>query len=186
MKLAIVVCIKFLIMKSTVFRYGIYSALTILAIAWIAFFAFSNSSKTIQEVAGYLSMLLAMIFVFLGIRHFRNNVNGGVLTFGQGLKIGALIVLIPAVAFGLFDILYTEVINPSWKDEYYAQKIEDLRKSVVADKLDAAIKKAEKEKEMFSNPVFHFLVMGGTVFILGFIVSIISSLTLRRSKANVA
>jgi hypothetical protein len=48
-------------------------------------------------------MLLAMVFVFLGIRHFRDHENEGMLTFGQGLKIGVLIVLIPAVAFGLFD-----------------------------------------------------------------------------------
>lgn len=170
-------------MKSTVFRYGIYSALTILATAWVAFFALANASLTIQEVAGYLSMLLAMIFVFLGIRHFRNNVNGGVLTFGQGLKIGVLIVLIPAVAFGLFDILYTEVINPGWKEDYYSKYIENLRKSVAADKLDAAIKKAEKEKEMFANPAFQFLLMGGTVFVVGFIVTIISTLALRRNKA---
>ena len=170
-------------MKLTVFRYGIYSALTVLAIAWIAFFALGNASMTVQEVAGYLSMLLAMIFVFLGIRHFRNNVNGGVLTFGQGLKIGVLIILIPAVSFGLFDILYTEVINPGWKDDYYTQYIENLRKSVAADRLDAAIKKAEKEKEMFANPLFQFLLMGGTVFIIGFIVTIISTLALRRNKA---
>ena len=173
-------------MKSTVFRYGIYSALTIVVIAWAAFFAFGNASQTIQEVAGYLSMLLAMIFVFLGIRHFRNNVNGGVLTFGQGLKVGVLIILIPAVSFGLFDILYTEVINPTWKDDYYSQYIENLRKTVAADKLESAIKKAEKEKEMFANPVFQFLLMGGTVFIIGFIVAIISSLTLRRSKTALA
>lgn len=170
-------------MKSTVFRYGIYSALTILAIAWIAFFALRDASQAIQETAGYLSMLLAMIFVFLGIRHFRNHVNGGVLTFGQGLKIGVLIVLIPAVAFGLFDILYTEVINPTWQEDYYAKYIDNLKKSVSADKLDAAIMKAEKDKEMFSNPVFHFLIMGGTVFVIGFIVTIISTLALRRTKA---
>ena len=94
--------------------------------------------------------------------------------------------LIPAVAFGLFDILYTEVINPTWKDEYYSTYIENLKKSVSADKLDAAIKKAEREKEMFANPAFQFLLMGGTVFIIGFIVTIISSLTLRRSKAVIA
>lgn len=169
-------------MKSTVYRYGIYSALTIVILGWTAFFALRNASLSMQEVAGYLSMLLAMIFVFLGIRHFRNNVNGGILTFGQGLKIGLLIILIPAVSFGLFDLLYTEVINPGWKDEYYSQYIENLRKSVAADKLDAAIRKAEKEKAMFENPVFQFLLMGGTVFIIGLIVTIISSLALRKTR----
>jgi len=172
-------------MKSTVFRYGIYATLTIVGLSWGVYFRLKNLGQGLQEVSGYLTMLLAMIFVFLGIRHFRDKVNGGYLSFGQGLKIGVLIVLIPAVAFGLFDILYTEVLNPTWKEDYYSKYIEDLRKSVVAEKLDAAIKKAEREKEMFSNPVFQFLLMGGTVFIIGFIVSIISSLTLRRTKTAI-
>src|SRR5687767_3327283 len=173
-------------MKSTIYRYGIYATLTIVGLGWGAFFLLKNTELSLQVVAGYLSMLLAMIFVFLGIRHFRDRVNDGYLSFGQGLKIGVLIVLIPAVAFGLFDILYTEVLNPTWKEDYYSKYIENLRKSVAADKLDAAIKKAEKEKEMFSNPGFQFLLMGGTVFIIGFIVTIISSLTLRRTKTAVA
>ena len=169
-------------MKSTVFRYGIYATLTIVGLSWGVFFLLKNMGQGLQEVSGYLTMLLAMIFIFFGIRHFRDRVNGGYLSFGQGLKIGVLIVIIPAVAFGLFDILYTEVLNPTWKEEYYTKYIDGLKKSVAADKLDAAIKKAEKEKEMFSNPLFQFLLMGGTVFILGFIVAIISSLTLRRRK----
>lgn len=172
-------------MKSTVYRYGIYATLTIVGLSWGVFFLLKNLGQGLQEAAGYLTMLLAMIFIFFGIRHFRDRVNGGYLSFGQGLKVGVLIVLIPAIAFGLFDILYTEVLNPTWKEDYYAKYIEDLRKSVAADKLDAAINKAEKEKEMFSNPAFQFLLMGGTVFIIGFIVSIISSLTLRRSKTSI-
>ena len=173
-------------MKSTVFRYGMYATLTIVGLSWGVFFLLKNMGQGLQEVSGYLTMLLAMIFIFFGIRHFRDRVNGGYLSFGQGLKIGVLIVIIPAVAFGLFDILYTEVLNPTWKEEYYTKYIDGLKKSVAADKLDAAIKKAEKEKEMFSNPLFQFLLMGGTVFIIGFIVAIISSLTLRRSKNAIA
>jgi hypothetical protein len=80
-------------------------------------------------------------------------------------------------------LIITEVINPTWQEDYYAKYIENLRKSVAADKLDYAIKKAEKQKEMFSNPIYQFLLMGGTVFIIGFIVTIISTLALRRNKA---
>ena len=173
-------------MKSTVYRYGVYATLTIVGLSWGVFFLLKNLGQGLQEAAGYLSILLAMIFIFFGIRHFRDRVNGGYLSFGQGLKLGVLIVLLPAVAFGLFDILYTEIFNPTWKDDYYSKYIENIRKSVAADKLEAAIKKAEKEKEMFSNPLFQFLLMGGTVFIIGFIVAIISSLTLRRSKTAIA
>ena len=98
-------------MKQVVFRYGIYAGLAILVLGALHVFVFMPPmiSWEMAEVAGYLTMILCMIFVFMGIRYYRDHVNNGFLTFGQGLKLGALIVLVPAVTFGLFDILYTEV-----------------------------------------------------------------------------
>lgn len=174
-------------MKPTVLRYGIFATIAIVTLSAIHFFiVVPNASWANAEVAGYLTMLLSMVFVFAGIKHYRDKVNNGFLSFGQGLKIGALIVLIPAVAFGLFDLLYTEVINPEWLDEYYKTMTEKLKTSTAPEKLDAALSKMQREKEMFSNPIFQFLLMALTVFIIGFIVTIISSLTLRRNKTAAA
>jgi hypothetical protein len=170
-------------MKPVVFRYGIYTALAIVALGIIQFFiVMPNVTYETAEIAGYLTMILSMVFVFAGIRYYRDHVNNGSLTFVQGLKIGTLIVLIPAVAFALFDILYTEVLNPSWGDDYYKYYLQKLKDSTPADQLEKELKKLENNKEMFSNPVYQFLLMAGTVFVIGFIVTIISSLTLRRIK----
>lgn len=174
-------------MKTTIFRYGIYATLAILILGAINLFVIAEiADNGVQEIAGYLAILISMLFVFFGIRHFRNRMNGGSLTFGEGLKVGVLIVLIPAVFFGLFTILYTELINPDWVTDYYNNYIETLKKSTPPEKLDAAIKKAEQQREMFSGPVMQFLVMAGTVFIIGFIVTIISTLSLRRNKMATA
>lgn len=170
-------------MKKIIFRYGMYATLVIVGLGMFGFFVINKMmGYSLQEIYGYLTMLLSMIFVFLGIRHYRDEVNNGRLTFGQGLKIGVLIVLIPSVFFGLFDMLYTQVINPEWANEYYAQYLQKIKASTPPDKLDAVLKKVAGEKEFFSNPVILFLVMAFTVFIIGFIVTIISSLALRRNK----
>ncbi|MDX2049035.1 MAG: DUF4199 domain-containing protein [Chitinophagaceae bacterium] len=171
-------------MKQTVFRYGIYSTLLLLGLGMINLFIIARAgSYAVQEVAGYLSILLSMIFIFFGVRHYRDHVNKGTLGFGEGLKVGVLILLIPSVFFGLFDLLYTEVINPSWKEDYYNHYLAGLKSSVPADQFDAEKKKMEAQKEMFSNPVIQFLLMSLTVFIIGFIVTIISSLALRRQAS---
>jgi uncharacterized membrane protein (DUF106 family) len=174
-------------MKSTVYRYGIYSMLTIVLLSAVHFFLIVPNVKSANaEVAGYLTMLISMVFVFIGIRHYRDKVNDGVLSFWQGIKIGVLIVLIPSVAFGLFDILYTEVINPDWLENYYAEMIEKTKRTTAPEKLAAKLKDLETSKEIFSNPIWQFLLMAFTVFIIGFIVTIISSLTLRRNKTVIA
>lgn len=170
-------------MNKTVFRYGIYATILIVTVSAFNFFVLSKlTGETGQELAGYLTMLLSMIFVFIGIRHYRDQENGGSLSFGQGLKVGVLIVLIPSVFFGLFDLLYTEVINPKWLDEYYAKYADKLKATTSPEKLEAALKKLAAEKEIFSNPVYQFLLMALTVFIIGFIVTIISSITLKKTK----
>jgi uncharacterized membrane protein len=173
-------------MKSTVFRYGIYASLAILALGMINFFIVSkNAGYGTQEVAGYLTMLLSTIFIFQGIRHYRDKFKGGLLSFGDGLKIGLLIALVPAIFFGLFDLLYTEVINPSWKEDYYNHYVQQIKDSTPADKLAAKLEKVEKEKELFGQPAMQFLIMAGTVFVIGAIVTIISALALRRTRKAV-
>jgi Protein of unknown function (DUF4199) len=171
-------------MKPVVFRYGIYATLAIVVLSAIHFFILVPLlSWGGAEFFGYLTMVLSMIFVFLGIRHYRDHINKGSLSFGQGLKVGLLIVIIPAVFFGFFDLLYTEVLNPSWADEYYGLQIEKIKAATAPDLVQTKLQKLQKERDMFGNPVFQFLLMAGTVFIIGFIVTIISSLTLRRNRS---
>jgi hypothetical protein len=172
-----------MIMKQAVLRYGIYASISILVLAAINLSIVAKTADYFtQEVTGYLTILLSMIFVFAGIRHFRNHVNGGSLTLWEGVKMGILIALIPAIFFGLFDVLYTEVLNPVWKEEYYNHYVQQLKESTPPEKLSGELQKLEEQKEMFGNPAMQFLIMSGTVFIIGAIVSIISSLTLRKNK----
>ena len=175
-------------MKSIAFRYGIYAGLLILVLAAIHVFVLMppNISWEMAEVVGYLTMLLSMIFVFIGIRYYRDHVNNGYLTFGQGLKLGALIVLVPALTFGLFDILYTQVLHPSFSDEYMAYQVEKIKASVSANQLDQKLANLRKNMEMFGNPFIEFLLMTVTVYVVGLIVTIISALALRRSRPQVA
>ncbi len=169
-------------MRSTIFRYGLYGALVALALGIIQIIIFPKCNYQTQEVIGYLTILLSMVFVFTGIRHYRNHINNGVLSFGQGLKIGTLIVSIPSVFFGLFDILYAKVINPSWAEDYYNHYAEEIRKNTSPEKVQAALNKLQSQMEMFSNPVMEFIIMFATVFVIGFIVTLISSLSLMRKQ----
>ena len=171
-------------MKETVLRYGFYAILAILILTAIHVFVLMPPaiSYAAAEVVGYLTMTLSMVFVFFGIKHYRDQVNNGSLSFGEGLKIGLLIALGPAVFFSLFDLLYVKVINPGWTDEYYGHYVQEATKSTPASELPDKLKQIKDQREFFDNPVMLFLVMFVTVFIIGLIVSTISALTLRRQR----
>lgn len=169
-------------MRSTIFRYGLYGAAVVLILGIIQIIIFPTCNYDTQEVIGYLTIFLAMIFVFPGIRHYRDHIHNGALSFGDGLKVGVLIILIPSAFFGLFDILYGKVINPSWASDYYKHYAEEIRKSTAPEKVQPALDKLQSQMEMFSNPVMQFIIMFGTVFLVGCIVTIISSLALMRKQ----
>jgi multisubunit Na+/H+ antiporter MnhB subunit len=173
-------------MKPVIFRYGLYAGLAILVLTAFHFFIIlPKASWETAEFAGYLTMILSMIFVFMGLRYYRDHVKNGYLNFKEGLKLGAMIVLVPAICFALFDILYTEVLNPAWGDEYYGYYVEKIKATTPADKLDEELQKLQKNKELFSNPLIQFTLMAVTVYVIGLIVTIISALTLRRNKPPV-
>ncbi|HEX6192263.1 MAG TPA: DUF4199 domain-containing protein [Chitinophagaceae bacterium] len=173
-------------MKSTAIRYGLLASAFIIVVNIFNVFVLAKTADyNTQEIAGYLTIALSMIFVFFGIRHYRDKVNNGYLSFGQGLKIGLLIALMPALLFGLFNVLYVEVINPGWQDEYYGHYVESIKASASAAELPAKLEALEKQKQFFSSPLMTFLVMAATVFIIGAIVAIISSLALRRGRNRV-
>lgn len=168
-------------MKKTVLRYGLLSALTIVILFTLSWLIFHDSNFEAQEVFGYTSMVLSLLFVFFGIKHFRDKENGGQLTFGQGMKIGVLIVLIPALIFGVFDIIYTTFMNPGFMDRYYSAEVARMQQSMSATEFQAAKATLDSQKEMFSKPGVAAFVMFLTVFIIGVIMTVISSLILKRS-----
>ncbi len=151
-------------MKTTVIKFGIYGLLLAIAIFLAALYFGRDLSYGTQEVLGYTSMVASLVFVFFGIKHFRDRENEGIVSFGKALIIGLLISLITAVGFGIADYIYTTAINPDFFEEY------------------AAAMRAQGYKEDIPEftSFMGALLMFATVTIMGLIISIISALILQK------
>lgn len=167
-------------MKKTVLKFGTYGAITICALFLISWFVLDGLSFSVQEVLGYVSIILSLSFVYFGIKHYRDRENSGKVRFKDALAIGVLISLITALVFGLLDVFYTEVLNPDFMSEYYENAAENLKATLPADQLDEQLAQLEAQREQFSNPLMSFALMALTVFMVGFIISLLSSLILQR------
>nr|WP_299342500.1 DUF4199 domain-containing protein [Allomuricauda sp.] len=167
-------------MKKTVIRYGSYGAIAICLLFLASWFVLDDLPLSTQEVLGYVSMIVSLSFVFFGIKHFRDNENDGKVSFKKALTIGILISLITAFVFGILDVIYTEVLNPEFMDNYYEQTTKNMEERLSAEEFKVKLAEMESQKEMFSNPIFTFAIMGMTVFVIGFIISLISALILQR------
>jgi len=169
-------------MKKAVLRYGLYSGLFILVLFSLEMFVFKSFGQT--EIAGYTAIVLSLCFVYFGLRYYRDKQNGGVLSFGQGLKLGMLITLIPSACFGFFDVIYSNVINPHFYDNYTEKMIAGLKKTAPADKFEAQAAAVRAQMKFWSQPWADFLLMFLTVAIVGLIITILATFMLKKKAVT--
>ncbi len=170
-------------MKKTAIRYGSYGIGVVLALFVVNWFVTNGERENFEtgEVVGWTGILLSVIFVAFGLKYYRDHQNGGRLSFGEGMKLGLLIILLPSFAFGLFNLVYVHVIDPGFMDAYYNYEVEKIRASTSGAELQEKLDQMAKDKEMFEHPVVPFVAMFLSVFLVGLIVTVISSLVLKRN-----
>jgi len=169
-------------MKNSILKFGGYGALVGGLIFVGSHYLPWNIDLDILEIFGWASIFASLSFVFFGIKHFRDQLNDGYITFGKALLIGLAISAIAGLAIGILDIIYLIAINPDFANEYIQHTLNGLKETLSVEEFK--IKKAEllEEMKLFDNPIFSGLFMFGLVFATGIIISIISSLILQRKQ----
>ena len=169
-------------MKRTLLSYGLWSVLVLSSITLLGYLFFGTDKPEnfkLGEVIGYSAIVGSLLFVFFGIRHYRNIYGAGRISFGKGVKLGLLITLFPAIIFGIYNYMYVEFIDPDFTETYYNYMIEQARESSPPAKLQAKIDSIDAQRDMFSNTLLQSALMFLTVFIIGTIISLLSALILK-------
>ena len=172
-------------MKNLVLRYGFYATLVVVGIQLVFYFLIDFTAAEnfeLGEILGYSTIFLSMIFVFLGMKKYRDENNDGIISFWEALKVGVLIVVIPSIAFGLYNWFYVEVMDPQFVDNYFNYQLEKAEAAMSSADFQAMKTKMEAQKETFQNPLIGSFVMFMTVFVIGFIVALVSSIILKKDK----
>jgi hypothetical protein len=163
-------------MKPYVIRFGLYSGITLVILGLINWFVIGPSlGYRLSEVFGYLSFIVALLAVPMAIKYFREKLNDGSVSFGNGFKIGLGVSLITSVVMFFYSFLFFALVG----DEFFEHYME----SVPAEELAEIQQQYAEMPEFFSEPWFQGILMGVTVFFIGLIISIISALILRREPA---
>mgnify|MGYP001066648513 CR=1 FL=1 len=167
-------------MKTVILKYGGYGFLTGSLIFLLGLTLGSDLDYSTQEVIGYLTIFTSLSFIFFGIKHYRNEVNHGHVTFGKALLIGILISIIAAIGIAIVDYLYTAVINPDFRSEFFSKSIENLEANYTGSELETKKEELKAQMELYSGSFFMAFIMFITVIIIGFIISLISALILQK------
>ncbi|MGB5498613.1 MAG: DUF4199 domain-containing protein [Maribacter sp.] len=153
-------------MKNIVLKYGGYGFVLSIVLFLLGLYFGKEVEYSTQEVIGYLTFIASLVFVFFGIKHFRDKENNGKLSFGKGMMIGILISVITAMGIAIADLIYTTAINPDFLEEYKADMVAQGYKGEIPD---------------YSSGFMAF-IMFMTVLIIGLIISLLSSIILQRKN----
>src|SRR5690554_3973044 len=84
------------------------------ALAFFVIYLLGNEPISFTEMFGYI---LIPLFVFFGVKNFKNNVNGGELTFGQGMTVGFFVYTILALISAIVIFIFLQ-IDPMIFEQY--------------------------------------------------------------------
>lgn len=157
------------------FKYGIYSFTTALILFALVLLLGSELSHTNQELLTYGSMVISLSFVFFAIKSYKDQESRGILSFSKGLKIGVFISLFASFGIAIIDVLYTSVINPDWATDYIEESLKNME-SLSAQDYEREKTLLIKQMEDYGHPLLMGLLMFITTFIIGLMITFLSSL----------
>ncbi len=167
-------------MKSTVIKFGSYGLLLSIILFLFALWLGKGMSYSIQEVFGYVTMIASLSFIFFGIKHYRDQVNNGIVSLGKGFTIGLLISTFVGFGIGIADYIYTTVINPDFATEYLDSTLKTMKANLPPEEFKVQKETLVKQMKDYGGSGFMAFIMFATVVLIGLIISLISALILQR------
>ncbi len=156
---------------------GIVSAMMIITMAIYT----STGDFDNGMIYGYASMLLAFSLIFVGIKNYRDKYNNGIISFGKAFKIGFFITLIASTIYVIVWLIDYYFFIPDFGEKYAAHMLEKLKASGASEiEMAKQTKEMASFSEMYKNPFFNALMTYVEIIPVGLIVTLISSLVLRR------
>jgi hypothetical protein len=133
----------------------------------------------------YTWIVLAFLLIFFGIRSYRENVAGGVVSFGRAFAVGILITLISCACYVIAWQVFYYAFMPDFFEKYSAHVIEQARASgATPEALQAQIKEQEEGLRILKNPFFHVLFVFLEPLPVGLIITLISAMILRKKRSE--
>jgi len=162
--------------------YGVIAGVTVALLMRVAMMLFPEGG-TAGMVAGFSSMIIALSFVFVGVKRYRDVELGGVIRFGKALAVGFGIAAIATIFYVAAWELYLYFTNYTFMDEYTRIVIEQAQKAgKSAAEVAALAKEMEGFKELYANPISRWAVTAMEISPIAVLMPVISAALLRNSR----
>lgn len=168
-------------MKRIIFIYGLISGAITIGIIIASMMIWGMEGQS--EWLGYLIMVAALSLIFFGIKSYRDQELGGVISFGTAFKVGLGISLVAGVVYvGAWET-YLQTTDANFMDQHAASYIEQLQADSASDQEIAEARKLMDEyKAMYENPLMRLGITFLEIFPVALLITLISAALLRNSS----
>jgi uncharacterized protein DUF4199 len=149
-------------MKKTVLTFGLIAGAIVSFLMALAIVFKDEIGFDRGEIVGYTSMVVAFLFIYFGVRAYRDNVAGGTIRFGRAFAVGGLIAVVASVCYvATWEVIYYR-FAPDYLEKYRDHAVAKARaeggnEAVIAAKTAQMDRLVELYKNPALNAAFTFL-----------------------------
>jgi len=170
-------------MQKIAITYGILSGTITIATLILGLVVSDGGSFLSSEIFGYLTMIVALSMIFIGIKRYRDQERGGVIRFLPAFAMGLAIAVIAAIIYTLVWELYLMTSGYDFIDSYVNSAIEAKRTAgLSADKLAQEIAALEEMRSDYGKIYIRIPMTFLEIFPVGLIIALLSAALLRNPK----
>ncbi|AXE17421.1 DUF4199 domain-containing protein [Runella rosea] len=158
----------------TALKFGIISGVASIVFITILYV----SGQAANSALAWLGAIITIAAMVLGMKEYRT-LNGGFMTYGQGLGIGTLMSAVGGFISAVYSYIYNEFIDNTLRQQILDKVREDLENRGMD---DAQVEQALAMSEKFSSPGITFALSIFGAILIGFIISLIVSAIMKKDK----
>lgn len=171
-------------MGRNILKYGVIAGLVVgIALFCISVAYGGQAPPTYGMALGYLTMLVALSAVFVGIKRHRDVDRGGVIRFWPAFGLGLGISLIASVCYVLAWEASMAVVDIDFAETFANAVIERQKaKGVDGAALAKVVADMQTFKIQYANPLYRLPMTFAEIFPVGVLVSLVSAALLRNPR----
>lgn len=171
-------------MQQSILKYGLIAGLAVgIPLSAITIIFSGHLMGWLGMAIGYLTMLIALTAVFVGVKRYRDVERGGVIRFWPAFGLGLGISAVAGVIYVLSWEASIAVTGADFIGAYTDATIADQRAAGASEaELAALAAKMQAFAVQYANPLFRLPMIFMEIFPVGILVSLVTAALLRNPR----
>jgi hypothetical protein len=137
--------------------------------------------QTANQALGYVSILISLVLLVLGMKSYRNSVLDGVMPFGKAFGFGMVVIAVSALIGTIYQYIMVTVIDP----DIMIKMMEAAEEKMISKGIpDEALEQAMNITKKFMQPGLMAAIGLATSLFFGTIMSLIVAAIMKKEDEN--